>query len=37
LVKVNGARAWQLNLPMSGEPVDDDETEVAIELEELAT
>jgi hypothetical protein len=37
LVKVNGARAWQLNLPTSDEPVDDDETEVATELEELST
>jgi hypothetical protein len=37
LVKVNGARAWQLNLPMSDDPVDDSETAVAIELEELAS
>jgi hypothetical protein len=37
LVRVNGARAWQLNMPMSDDPVDDGETAVAIELEELAT
>jgi len=37
LVKVNGARAWQLNLPMFDELVDDDETEVTTELAELAT
>jgi hypothetical protein len=37
LVKVEGARAWQLNLPVSDEPVDDGETAVAVKLEELAT
>ena len=37
MVKVKGAHAWQLHLPVFDDPVDDEETAVAIELEELAT
>lgn len=37
LARVKGARAWQLNLLISDEPVDDDELTVATEVNELAT
>jgi len=36
LVKVKGAHAWQLHLPMLDDPVDDDASEVESEAEALA-